>query len=69
MDREQFKNNAKKSIDDIFARIDRLEAEKDKAAYFEALDQFKIQKRMDKMVDLIIKLLLERYNEVNQKLH
>lgn len=44
-------------------------AEKDKAAYFEALDQFKIQKRMDKMVDLIVKLLLERYNEVNQKLH
>jgi hypothetical protein len=31
MNKEEFKNNAKKSIDDIFAKIDELEAKKDKA--------------------------------------
>jgi Fic family protein len=44
-------------------------SDNDKEAYFAALDQFKIQKSMTKMVDLIVELLLERYNEVNQKLH
>lgn len=37
--------------------------------YFEALDEFKLEKRMTKMVKLIEKLLLERYNEINQKLN
>jgi len=31
MDRETFKNNAKKSIDSIFAKIDELESKKDQA--------------------------------------
>jgi hypothetical protein len=31
MDKENFKNKAKQSIDDIFAKIDELEAKKDKA--------------------------------------
>jgi hypothetical protein len=31
MDRENFKNKAKQSIDEIFAKIDELEAKKDKA--------------------------------------
>ena len=31
MDREKFKNQAKKSIDEIFAKIDILEAKKEKA--------------------------------------
>lgn len=31
MDRESFKNKAKQSIDEIFAKIDELEAKKDKA--------------------------------------
>lgn len=40
-----------------------------KEEYFAALDQFKLEKSMTKMVDLIKKLLLKRYNEVNQKLN
>lgn len=43
--------------------------EKDRDEYFLALDQFKLEKRMTKMVELIEKLLLERYAEVNQKLN
>ena len=31
MDKENFKNKAKQSIDDIFAKIDEFEAKKDKA--------------------------------------
>jgi hypothetical protein len=31
MDREKFKNKAKESIDEIFAKIDELEAKKEKA--------------------------------------
>lgn len=44
-------------------------SEKDKTAYFEALDQFKLEKKMTKMVSLIEKLLLERYEEVNKKIN
>lgn len=44
-------------------------SDKDKDAYFEALDEFKLQKEMTKMVRLIEKLLLERYEEVNQKIN
>lgn len=41
----------------------------DKLDYFEALDQFKLEKKMTKMIELIEKLLLERYNEINEKLN
>lgn len=37
--------------------------------YFEALDQFKLEKTMDKMVALIEKLLLERYQSVSKELN
>lgn len=41
----------------------------EKEQYFEALDQFKLEKKMTKMVELIKNLLLKRYDEVNQKLN
>jgi uncharacterized protein YukE len=50
MDRETFKNNAKKNIDEIFAKIDELEAKKDeatgeaKAEYQEKLLELKAKK-------------------------
>lgn len=40
-----------------------------KKEYFEALDQFKLEKKMTKMASLIEKLLFERYDEVNKKLN
>lgn len=41
----------------------------DKEEYFKALDEFKLEKQMTKMVKLIEKLLLDRYNEINEKLN
>lgn len=50
MDRENFKNKAKENIDELFAKIDELEARKDKAigdvktGYEEKLAELKAQK-------------------------
>ncbi len=41
----------------------------EKEEYFEALDQFKLEKKMDKMVLLIERLLIKRYEEVNLKIN
>lgn len=38
----------------------------DAKEYFHALDMFKEEKTMDPMVELVSKLLIKRYNEVNQ---
>lgn len=43
--------------------------EEEKEEYFASLDQFKLEKEMTRMVQLIEKLLLKRYDEVNQKLN
>lgn len=42
---------------------------KDRENYFAALDEFKLEKKMDKMVLLIEKLLIDRYNEINSKIN
>ncbi len=36
--------------------------------YFEAIDDFKVNKTMDKMIELIKTLLMNRYNELNEQL-
>ena len=41
----------------------------DRELYFAALDEFKLEKKMTKMVDLIETLLLERYNNFHQILN
>jgi hypothetical protein len=62
MDKENFKNNAKKTIDEIFVKIDELEAKKDKALghakaeYEEKLSKLKLKKdelqiKYDKLVE------------------
>jgi len=51
MDREKFKENAKKNIDDLFAKIDEMEAKKDKvkaetrAEYEAKINELKAKKR------------------------
>jgi hypothetical protein len=62
MDKEKFKNKAKDSIDEIFAKIDELEVKKDKAIgeakieYEEKLAELKskkieLQAKYDKLVE------------------
>ena len=61
MDRETFKENAKKSIDDLFAKIDELEAKKDKAkAETQAEYEAKINELKAKKEEL-----LKKYEELN----
>ncbi len=61
MEREDFKNKAKKSLDEIFAKIDELEAKKDKAfnevkaEYEETISELK--KKKDE--------LLTKYNRLS----
>ena len=71
MDRENFKNKAKESIDDIFTKIDELEAKKDlaigkaKAEYEEKLVELKSKK--DELVakyDSLLAASEENWEEV-----
>jgi outer membrane murein-binding lipoprotein Lpp len=71
MNKEDFKNKAKKSIDDIFAKIDELEAKKDKvkedskAEYEEKLNNLKTKrKELQAKYDALNNASDEKWEEV-----
>jgi len=71
MDKENFKKEAKKSLNDLFAKIDELEAKKDKvkadakAEYEEKLSRLKLQKNhLQAKYDELINASEEKWDEV-----
>ena len=71
MNKEDFKNKAKISIDDIFAKIDALEEKKDKvkgdakATYEEKLNNLKtMKKELQAEYDLLINASDDKWEEV-----
>ncbi|MDD2584391.1 MAG: hypothetical protein WCR61_07860 [Bacteroidales bacterium] len=71
MSKEHFKTKAKNSIDDIFAKIDALEAKKDKvkgdtkAEYEAKLNNLKIKKKeLQAKYDALINSSEEKWEEV-----
>ena len=71
MKKEEFKKEAKKSLDDIFAKIGKLEAEKDKAKgdakaeYEEKLSDMKGKKKeLQAKYDKLINASDEKWDEV-----
>lgn len=71
MNKEDFKNKAKISIDDIFAKIDALEEKKDKvkgdakATYEEKLNNLKTKKKeLQAEYDLLINASDDKWEEV-----
>lgn len=70
MNKEDFKKKAKKSIDDIFAKIDELEAKKDKvkgdakAKYEEKLNKLKTKKKeLQAKYDALVNASDEKWEE------
>jgi len=73
MDKEEFKKEAKKSLNEIFARIDELEAKRDKAKadsraeYEEKVARLKSQKNdLQEKYDNLIKASDEKWEEAKQ---
>jgi hypothetical protein len=71
MDKEKFKNKAKDSIDEIFAKIDELEVKKDKAIgeakieYEEKLAELKTKKiELQAKYDKLVEATEENWEEV-----
>jgi uncharacterized coiled-coil DUF342 family protein len=71
MNKENFKKEAKKSIDDVFAKIDELEAKKDKvkedakAEYEEKLKNLKTKrKELQAKYDALVNASDEKWEEV-----
>jgi outer membrane murein-binding lipoprotein Lpp len=71
MNKEEFKMKAKKSIDDVFAKIDALEAKKDKvkgdvkAEYEEKINNFKTKKKeLQAKYDALVNTSDEKWEEV-----
>ncbi|MFA6713406.1 MAG: hypothetical protein WCR82_05950 [Bacteroidales bacterium] len=73
MDRETFKNKAKESINEIFAKIDKLELKKDNAVgkvkeeYEETLTDLKVKKvELQKKYDKLMTSTEENWEEVKE---
>ena len=71
MEREEFKQKAKQSIDDIFARIEKLEAKMDKAKadarvkYKDEIDELNRRKmEMQSMLDKVENAVEYKWEEV-----